>query len=169
MATSDLIAGGTFEQQLAELHQMSVRELQQRFLEVFGYETGTHNKPHLIRKIAWRIQAQAEGDLSERARNRAAELARDADVRVRPPKGFTTAKPTGQTVITKLVLPSDPRLPPAGTAIARTYKGQKVRVMVLDDGFEYEGQRYRSLSSVAKAISGSHCNGFRFFGLQEST
>lgn len=83
------------DRELAALHRMTVPDLRQRHLEVFGHETGTHNKLHLIRKIAWRIQALAEGDLSERARQRAAELARDADVRVRPPKEFAVGKANG--------------------------------------------------------------------------
>ena len=159
-------SGSEIERQITELQQMTVPELRQRHLEVFGHETGTHNKLHLIRKIAWRIQALAEGDLSERARQRAAELARDADVRVRPPKEFAIAEPGGGTVT--VAVQTDPRLPSIGDAIVRTYKGQKIRVVVLPDGFEYDGRRFRSLSAVAKAISGSHCNGFRFFGLMEA-
>ena len=62
--------------------------------------------------------------------------------------------------------PSDPRLPPVGAAITRKYKGRTLTVTVLADGFEYEGERYRSLTAVAKAINGSHMNGFRFFGLE---
>jgi hypothetical protein len=41
-----------------------------------------------------------------------------------------------------------------------------VRVVVLADGFEFEGERYRSLSAIAKAVTGSHVNGFRFFNLE---
>ena len=41
-----------------------------------------------------------------------------------------------------------------------------MRVLVTADGFEYEGMRYASLSAAAKAITGSHCNGFRFFKLE---
>lgn len=155
------------DRELDSLQQMTVPQLRQRHLEVFGQETGTHNKLHLIRKIAWRIQAIAEGDLSERARQRAAELARDADVRVRPPKEFAVGQAGGER--TTVAIQTDSRLPSIGDAIVRTYKGQKIRVVVLADGFEYDGQRFRSLSAVAKAISGSHCNGFRFFGLTEAT
>jgi len=170
MANADstaLRSGSEIERQLAALQQMTVPELRQRHLEVFGHETAGHNKLHLIRKIAWRIQALAEGDLSERARQRATELARDADVRVRPPKGFAPDKCNGHTVAAA-VASADSRLPAVGDAIVRTYKGQKLRITVLADGFEYDGQRFRSLSAVAKAISGSHCNGFRFFGLLEA-
>lgn len=155
-----------FDRQLAELRQLTVPQLQERHAELFGAPTGTHNKLHLIRKIAWRIQALAEGDLSERARQRAAELARDADVRVRPPKDFSINKVGSHTVMCPVQ--TDPRLPSIGDAIVRSYKGQRIRVIVQADGFEYDGRRFRSLSAVAKEISGSHCNGFRFFGLTET-
>jgi hypothetical protein len=59
----------------------------------------------------------------------------------------------------------DRRLPPAGTVITRDYKGQILRVTVLDDGFEFDSERYKTLSAVAKTITGSHCNGFAFFKL----
>jgi len=52
-----------------------------------------------------------------------------------------------------------------GTQLIRQYKGRTVEVTVLEDGFEYEGRRYRSLSAVAKTVTGSHWNGFNFFGL----
>ena len=60
---------------------------------------------------------------------------------------------------------TDPRLPDPGTAITRKYKGKVLEVRVAREGFECDGERYKSLSAVAKAISGSHCNGFRFFNL----
>ena len=59
----------------------------------------------------------------------------------------------------------DRRLPPPGTVITRKYKCGTIQVKVLADGFEYAGEQYASLSAVAKAITGSHCNGFRFFRL----
>jgi Protein of unknown function (DUF2924) len=57
------------------------------------------------------------------------------------------------------------RLPPPGTVLTRPYKGQTLQVKVLAEGFEYEGRNFRSLSAVAKHITGSHCNGFLFFGM----
>ena len=57
----------------------------------------------------------------------------------------------------------DDRLPPPGTVLTRKYKGQVLQVQVLDQGFEYDGSVYGSLSAVAKAITGSHCNGYYFF------
>ena len=61
--------------------------------------------------------------------------------------------------------PRDRRLPPVGSVLARVYRGQTLQVRVLADGFEFEGAVYPSLSAVAKAITGSHCNGFLFFRL----
>ena len=57
------------------------------------------------------------------------------------------------------------RLPVPGTVLTRTYRGRRVAVQVLPSGFEYEGRVYRSLSAVAKAVTGSHWNGHLFFGL----
>ncbi len=60
---------------------------------------------------------------------------------------------------------ADGRLPPPGTVLTRKYKGTEVQVKVLAGGFEYAGEVYGSLSAVAKAVTGSHCNGFLFFRL----
>lgn len=153
------------EEELAALQEMTTDELRDRYAEVFGVEPRSRHKAYLIRKIAWRIQANAEGDLSERARRRAAELAVDAEVRTTPPRGqAVTPKPRTPK---KADVSNDPRLPSPGTAITRKYKGRTLEVRVQRDGFEYEGERYKTLSAVAKAITGSHCNGFRFFNLAE--
>ena len=59
---------------------------------------------------------------------------------------------------------ADPRLPPVGEEIAREYKGRKIVVKVRDAGFEYEGKLYRSLSAIAREVTGTKWNGFLFFG-----
>ncbi|HTU17750.1 MAG TPA: DUF2924 domain-containing protein [Gemmataceae bacterium] len=148
--------------EVAALQRLSVAQLRQRFAEVFGEATAASNRTWLIKRIAWRMQARAEGDLSERARRRAAELARDADLRLNPPqtKATTTTPPPAPVSIPA---PVDSRLPPPGTILARPYKGQLVQVQVLTDGFAYAGRVYASLSAVAKTVTGSHCNGFLFF------
>ena len=105
---------------------------------------------HLIRKIAWRMQALAEGDLSERARRRAEELANDADVRVMPPKSQRVKIPMEGAAMSTGVA-GDSRIPAVGQAITRKYKGRTVCVIVRSDGFELDGQRYRCLSAVVKA------------------
>jgi hypothetical protein len=150
--------------EVAALQRMSIGQLRLRYGQTFGEPTNARNRHWLIRRIAWRLQALAEGDLSERARQRAAELAQDADLRLFAPQDISwpsrkraNVRPLGQA--------ADHRLPPAGSVIARDYKGKQLLVTVLPVGFQYEGHVFRSLSAVAAHITGSHCNGFLFFGL----
>jgi len=71
--------------ELALLRIMNTGELRAKYLEVFGEASPSRHKERLVRRIAWKIQALAEGDLSERARRRAEEIANDADLRIRVP------------------------------------------------------------------------------------
>jgi hypothetical protein len=149
-------------QELARLGRLTVGQLRARYAALFGEATRVGNKAWLITRIAWRLQALAEGDLSQRARQRALELANDADLRLSPPK----SAPLVRTTPTRKLTPKhDPRLPPPGTILHRPYKGEILQVKVLRHGLEFEGNVYRSLSAVAKAITGSHCNGYLFFRL----
>lgn len=59
----------------------------------------------------------------------------------------------------------DNGVPIPGSLITREYKGRLLEVLVLDEGFEYAGEKFKSLSAVAKRITGSHCNGYLFFNL----
>ena len=145
----------------AVLRRLSVGQLRLRFAELFGETSNASNRTWLTKRIAWRLQALAEGDLSERARQRAAELARDADLRLNAPQNKANTTTTTQPV--RIPAPIDQRLPPPGTILTRPYKGQLVQVQVLTDGFAYAGRIYPSLSAVAKTITGSHTNGYHFF------
>ena len=154
--------------ELSALQRMGVAQLREKYAEVFGEATATGNRTWLQRRIAWRIQADAEGDLSERAKQRATELARDADLRITAPREKPAVLPLVRGGTRAGTLPKekgDDRLPPAGSVLTRKYKGGTVQVKVLPRGFEYAGAVYGSLSAVAKAVTGSHCNGFLFFGL----
>lgn len=154
--------GLNVEKELAALRKLSVGDLRAKYAELHGDGTHSSHRDWLIRKIAWRMQTLAYGDLSERAKQRARELANDADLRVVPPR----VKPVAAKVYAVPVKATkDNRLPAPGTIITRPYKGQTLQVKVLKDGFEYAGERYVSLSAVAKAITGSHCNGYLFFRL----
>ena len=154
--------------ELATLGQLTVSRLRARYAELFGEETRVGNKLWLIRRIAWRLQALAEGDLSQRARQRAAELAHDADLRLSPPRSaLTTPAPAATTPASRSRRKPHPRLPPPGTILIRPYKGETLQVRVLRHGLEFEGTVYPSLSAVAKAITGSHCSGYRFFCLTQ--
>jgi hypothetical protein len=148
--------------EIAALHRLTVRQLRARYGEVYGEGTPAGNRAWLIKRIAYRLQVLAEGDLSERARRRAAALANDADLRLNPPRAEAAVP---QPEAPAAPLPKDGRLPPPGTVLARPYRGETLQVRVLDDGFEFQGRVYPSLSAVAKAITGSHCNGFLFFRL----
>jgi hypothetical protein len=153
----------TLNPDTAALQRMTTSELRVRYAEVFGEQPSTWNRIWMLKRLAWRLQAVAEGGLSERARQRAEELANDADVRLTMPKARVAESPLERTV-TKTVPPqTDDRLPPPGTILSRPYKGLIVQVQVLHSGFAYQGQVYPSLSAVAKAVTGSHTNGFLFF------
>src|SRR5262245_7940408 len=78
--------------EVAALQRMTTKQLRQRYAEVFGEATTTGNRTWLVRRIAWRLQGLAEGDLSERAKQRATELARYADLRVVPPREKPAAR-----------------------------------------------------------------------------
>src|SRR5437868_15539480 len=71
--------------ELATLQRLTVPQLRLRYAEVFHETTNANNRTWLLKKIAWRLQPLAEGGLSERARQRVADLANDADLRANPP------------------------------------------------------------------------------------
>jgi hypothetical protein len=154
--------------EIDELSRMTVGQLRQKYLEAFGEESRSNHKQFLFRRIAWRIQALAEGGLSERARRRALEIANDADLRIRAPKtkfGEDVALDPKLSVSRKVAGALDPRLPPPGTYLEREYKGRRVIAKVLVNGFEFDGEIYRSLSAIAQEATGTKWNGFLFFNL----
>jgi hypothetical protein len=152
-------AAADIARQLTELRAMTVGGLCVRYRDVFGVPTRSRNKDYLFKKIAWRIQELAEGGLSNRALAKIDELGGDMPVRVRPirdPHFFDDITGDGR----------DSRLPPTGTVLTRMYKGQAHQVTVLDDGFEYLGEKHKSLSIIAGLITGTNWNGYLFFGLK---
>ena len=154
--------------EIAELPTLTVTQLRQRYADLFGEITHVGNKQWLVKRIAWRWQAQAEGDLSERARQRALQLANDADLRLNPPKVLPKIPAPAPNPSPPTPIATDHRLPPPGSVMTRLYKGRQLQVTVLEGGFIFEGKVFASLSALAKAITGSHCNGFQFFGLPKS-
>src|SRR5450631_752143 len=153
--------------EVEHLRRASVTGLQKRYRELFQEEARSRHREHLFRKIVWRLQALAEGQLSERARARAREIADDADLRVVAPKSFFSLGGEPVAIIprdqSKKI--NDPRLPMAGTILRRSWKGQTILVEVLPKGFRYENRQYPSLSNIAFEITGTRWNGFAFFGL----
>jgi len=155
-------------QEIAALKRMTITELRSKHIEAFGEPTRTGNKAYLIKRIAWRLQANAYGEISDRARRRAEELANDADLRRTAPKikSHPSDDASGGQTIRPFVHGS--RLPMVGAKLTRIYKGHEIIVEVRPKGFEYEGTIYRSLSAVVTAITGSHWNGYHFFNLQKN-
>src|SRR5271165_2907362 len=117
--------------EIAGLQKLTIKQLQTRYAELFGEPTNAHHREWLIKRIAWRIQALAEGDLSQRARQRALELANDCDIRLSPPKVKAVASdPERTTTVAICPQDGDRRLPMPGTIITRPYKGRTLQVKV---------------------------------------
>ena len=134
------------ERQLGSLEDMNVAELKTRFQELYGFECGATNAKSLRNRIAYKLQEINLGGLSVEDRNLLEKLADDDPV---ANLNFKTARP---------------RPPAKGARLRREWKGKTYEVTVCNDGcFEYNGEIYRSLSSVAEAITGTHWNGKRFF------
>jgi hypothetical protein len=150
---------------LQALRTMTVAELRVKHLELFGIETQSRHKDQLFKRLAWRIQELEFGGLSERAKRRAEEIANDLDARFLPPRKPQNRGGKPHELMVTRVRPEGGR-PAAGTILRREYHGEIHEVTVLERGFEYEGKGYRSLSGIARAITGTHWNGHLFFGLR---
>ncbi len=141
------------------LDRRTVGELRAEYEHLFGEPSRSCNRRHLIRRIAWRIQAEADCGLSDRARVRAEELADEHGLRLSAPR--TEGDPAEPQK------PSSRRRLAPGTVLVRSYKGRTIEVTVTEDGFLHEGETYRSLSAVARAVTGSRWSGHVFFGLTQ--
>lgn len=161
----------TIRDRIAELAAMNVPTLREEHRKLFGEEPASAHRQFLFRKIAWRLQADQEGGLSEAARELARGIARDTPLRNRVITNAAkrlTGLPDEQTAITTIQPGHDSRLPMPGGLIVKQHKGETIVVKVLDDGrFEYGDRRYKSLSAIAQDITGTKWNGLLFFGLTE--
>jgi hypothetical protein len=142
---------------IAALEDMTVPELREEYARVFGEETRSKHKVYLRKRITWGLQAREYGGLSDRALRRAEELANESDLTLLAPKGWTESRMFQPRQTGPQLLP--------GSQLTREYKGKQVLVTVLPGGFEWQGKTYKTISAVAKAITGSHCSGNWFFGL----
>ena len=152
--------------EIESLRRASMADLRRKYQEVFHEETQCRHREHLFRRIAWRLQAIAEGDLSQRARERAQQIAQDGDLRINAPRDFFRIG--GERIHAtagRNAREPDRRLPLPGTLLTRKWKGRTVLVEVLAKGFRYENRQYSSLSAIATAITGTRWNGLAFFGL----
>jgi hypothetical protein len=138
--------GTKVAREIASLAKLGKTELWKRHKEVFGHETRSCNTKHLRNVIARRLVELAGGKKAKAPKSE--ESAANG-----------TAATSGSTGV------RDPRLPKVGTVLKREHKGKVHEVKVLEDGFEYRGQSYRSLSGLAKEITGAIWNGWVWFGL----
>jgi len=155
--------------QIQKLSRSTIPVLRIKYREVFGQQAKVAHKQYLVRRIAWQLQAQAEGDLSEPVRRRIAEIAGESDLSRQAPHGLRTEPAAGDAPVHTVGsgLRRDSRVPPIGTVLRRRHQGREIMVKVLENGFEYDSQFYRSLSAIARQVTGTRWNGLLFFGLTE--
>lgn len=135
--------------QLAALKVMSVNELKAEWRKLFDSDAPNNSRRFLELRIGYRLQEFAYGGLSK-------STVRILDALADEYRGIGVRKPAL----------ADPRKPLAGTKLIREWGGVQHVATVLRDGFEYDGRKYKSLSAIARAITGTRWNGWRFFGLR---
>jgi len=138
-------------QEIAELRDMGVAELVERYVAVFGKAPRCKQPVWMFRRCAWRLQEVRFGGLSKRALARLEELMAEIDI----PLGGVRAP----------LQPGREKRNTLGTTVSRIWKGREVTATAVERGWEHEGVTYRSLSAVAKHVTGTHWNGKLFFGL----
>ena len=149
-------------QNIMDLRDLTTAQLQRKYQELFGQASHSNHKDYLLRRVAWRLQALAEGGLSERARQYARAIATDADLRLCAPKK-SQSQPMIRVANASRQL--DPRVPPPGTQLIKRYKEETLTVTVLEEGYRYGERVYKSLSAIARQVTGTQWNGLVFFGL----
>ena len=134
---------------LAELRSMSMPQLKEQWRTLFGTEPPGFNRRYLESRLAYRLQEIAYGGLKPETLRRLEALGDELD-------GGNVAKRRAR---------HDRKLL-TGTRLVREWRGSEHVVTVLADGYEYEGRPYRSLSAIARAVTGTRWNGLVFFGLK---
>jgi hypothetical protein len=137
---------------LAALKAMSVKDLKARWQELFDAPAPNNSRNFLEGRLAYRIQELTYGGPDKQTRRLLDLLADEVE-----------------GTLTRKAQIADPRNPVVGTKLIREWNGVAHTVTVLREGFDWEGRRYKSLSAVARAITGTRWNGYRFFGLRAAT
>jgi hypothetical protein len=140
--------------QLAALDAMGLDELRAKWTELFGTEAPGYNRGFLVKRLSYRVQELAYGGLGAETRARLDRVleAEGYDDLGRPGKR-APARHSGEGIV-------------PGTLLVRDYQGRRHTVTVTAEGFEYCGKPYRSLSPIAREITGTNWNGPAFFGLR---
>lgn len=145
--------------EITALKNAPFKELLKRYKELYGEEANSAHKVYLWRKIAYKMQEAEHGGLSVKTKSRLGALIEEYD-----PINNKALRPDKPASCLPAII-KDKRLPIPGTVITKEYKGKSYKVKVLDKGFEYNGKIYKTLSAIAKEITGAHWNGYLFFGL----
>lgn len=140
---------------LAAIEKMDITQLRKEW-ELYhnGAKAPNYGKQFLMRKLAFRIQETYYGGLSSAAAEKYRQVAETN------PKNKRIGEPSNESTKNK----SSDILP--GTRFVRTWNGQRIEVITLEKGFQYNNQVYRSLSAIAKEVTGTNWNGKIFFGLK---
>lgn len=148
--------------QIMELKTKSLKELKAKYEEFFNGQKATSNKKiFLWRKLAYRIQEINYEGLSDDTQTRLNELIEHYD-----PVNNKALRPNKLTQeISQEHSARDQRLPIPGTVFTKMYKGQPLEIITLEEGFEFKGKTYKTLSAIAKEVTGTHWNGYLFFNL----
>ncbi len=145
-------------QQIATLRDAPTKVLVEHYVDLFGHEPRFRHPRWLFKKVAWKLQEREHGGLSKTAKRRLDELIVEVGRPFDEAARTITAPLHGRTKPGGLAL---------GTTLVREWHDQEIRVCVVEGGFEHDGIVYRSLSAVAKAITGAHWSGMLFFGLRK--
>jgi hypothetical protein len=148
---------------IMSLKDRSLEELKKKYSELFENKPApSNNKTYLWKKIAYRLQELEYGGLSVESQGKIQELIQKYD-----PVNNKAVRPenTSQNEPKKANLKRDKRLPIPGTVITKEYKGIKLQVKILESGFEYSNKVYKTLTAIAKEVTGAHWNGYLFFNL----
>lgn len=134
---------------VAAIKTMPTPALKTMWRELYGTDAPPYNRRFLESRLAYRVQELAYGGLRPETVKRLDALAR----------GVEDTNPKTRRIR------ADPK-PVAGTRLIREYGGVEHVATVLNDGYEYQGRPYKSLSAIARAITGTRWNGWVFFGLK---
>ena len=135
---------------LAALKAMSVNELKAEWQALYDAPAPNNSRNFLEGRLAYRIQELTYGGPDKQTRRLLDLLADEVE-----------------GTLTRKAQIADPRNPVVGTKLIREWDGIAHTVTVLREGFDWDGRRFKSLSAVARAITGTRWNGYRFFGLRE--
>jgi hypothetical protein len=174
--TPSIIVDPALAIRIARVEQMRPRELREVYRHTFGRDTTSGNRAWLVRAITNRLR---EIDLSHQrpvAVAVAREVAKDFGCEASFASYLETLPPCAPILRPaedaferpRAAEGRDRRIPPPGTVLVRHFGDRDYRVTVTEDGFMLGRHRYRSLSAVARAITGKHWNGYLFFGLDRA-